>query len=573
MPIKNNIRQLVIWLIIVLIVATMLSSGSAQMTGSLSVISDPIGASVYVDGIYKGETSSVTLIISNIQVGTHEVRVTKAGCSDYIWSYSVYSGGTTAVLALLECPSLDGWLKVFSNPYGADVYLNDVYKETTGNNVPVTIPSLKPAEYRIRVSKQGFIDWVTSYWIPQSGKIVTAILTPIDTPTSTPTQTPTTPTPTTTTTLTPTPTLMVTPTITTTPTPTLTQTPTHTPTPTPTTPTPTIKTHLIFIKSEPSGAEVYIDNDYKGITPLTFAVQQGNHTIKITERELGYVDWFDIIQVSGETTINAFLKLPTFVTPTPTPKIPGSEGTYTITSHTEILYRPVIIRTVSSIDGSELPDIEIYQVKPKGIGECILDTVVDEVVPKVSIEAGVRIGIITPPVLSAYHGLERSLEPILLPVKVMKFKDCLAIGDLIPVGKTGWDGILIVHIPVATAKYSEKGIDVTKRDTVFFMIHESKDKIGISVEDDTSSLLNEIINKDMKKTTYQIRFEVKKQEKNLLQSMIDSITNFRSQYSASVGNHRKEREVRKVNIALLCVLCGELFCSEFLFFKCKIRVF
>jgi hypothetical protein len=58
------------------------------------------------------------------------------------------------------------------------------------------------------------------------------------------------------------------------------------------------KTGSVKITSSPSGAEVYLDNEYHGTTPNTIdAVPPGNHTVEIRER--GYTTWSRNITVTS----------------------------------------------------------------------------------------------------------------------------------------------------------------------------------------------------------------------------------------------------------------------------------
>jgi hypothetical protein len=68
-----------------------------------------------------------------------------------------------------------------------------------------------------------------------------------------------------------------------------------------TTPLPE-KTGSVTITSSPSGAEVYMDNEYHGTTPNTInAVPAGNHTVEV--REGGYRTWTQNVTVSGGSTV------------------------------------------------------------------------------------------------------------------------------------------------------------------------------------------------------------------------------------------------------------------------------
>ncbi|HJK78685.1 MAG TPA: PEGA domain-containing protein [Methanocorpusculum sp.] len=101
------------------------------------------------------------------------------------------------------------------------------------------------------------------------------------TPTKTPTKTPT-----------------PTPTATGTTTPTATPTPTPTATPTPK-PTPTVAT--LIISSNPAGANIFIDNNYKGFTPTTQTdIAPGTHVVLLKKE--GYLDDEQTIKFEAGTT-------------------------------------------------------------------------------------------------------------------------------------------------------------------------------------------------------------------------------------------------------------------------------
>ena len=63
------------------------------------------------------------------------------------------------------------------------------------------------------------------------------------------------------------------------------------------------KTGKISVSSNPSGANVFLDNVLKGTTPLTITgVRIGNHSIKLTKS--GYRDYLtSVIVKSGQTTV------------------------------------------------------------------------------------------------------------------------------------------------------------------------------------------------------------------------------------------------------------------------------
>jgi len=88
-----------------------------------------------------------------------------------------------------------------------------------------------------------------------------------------------------------------------------------TPTPTPLIPTPTIGS--ISVSSSPSGASIYLDGSYQGITPMTIKnVEAGSYTI--TLKHTDYQDWSDTISVRAGDTTYVSPSLPLKPTPIPT---------------------------------------------------------------------------------------------------------------------------------------------------------------------------------------------------------------------------------------------------------------
>jgi hypothetical protein len=65
------------------------------------------------------------------------------------------------------------------------------------------------------------------------------------------------------------------------------------------TPTPTPAYGSITVTSSPAGANVYIDNVYKGLTPAAFSgIPNGNHTVLV--KMDGYADFKKIVTVTGD---------------------------------------------------------------------------------------------------------------------------------------------------------------------------------------------------------------------------------------------------------------------------------
>jgi hypothetical protein len=97
-----------------------------------------------------------------------------------------------------------------------------------------------------------------------------------------------------------------------------------------TTPVPLSETGSVQVTSTPQGAGVYLDNEYKGTTPVTInEVPTGAHTIEV--RQDGYERWISLVTFSKGSagTLSAALvsipvTLPVTFAPAPCPTVrPG----------------------------------------------------------------------------------------------------------------------------------------------------------------------------------------------------------------------------------------------------------
>jgi hypothetical protein len=81
------------------------------------------------------------------------------------------------------------------------------------------------------------------------------------------------------------------------------------------------KSGTVKITSSPTGAEVYLDNEYHGTSPCTIsAVPTGNHMVEI--RETGYHTWSQNITVMSENTTSVSITLvPVLTSVIATPQI------------------------------------------------------------------------------------------------------------------------------------------------------------------------------------------------------------------------------------------------------------
>jgi len=271
-----------------------ITNGSSSSTGSISILSTPSGATIYLDSVNQGLTP-VTL--NNITIGPHPVVISKTGYKDYQSTVTVSAGKNTTVNpTLTPVPGSTGSINVKSNPLGATVYLDDNNQGVT----PITLNNIAKGSHALVINMTGYKDYQTSVTVT-AGKTTNVNPKLQAAPVTLPTIVPTT---------------ILTIPATTPPIPTTTKT--QVPTTIPTTTAPT--TGSINVKSTPSGANVYLDGPKQGVTPITLNnIAEGSHAIVLTMA--GYSDYQTTVTVTRGQTIS--------INPILSP-IPGSNGTIEI---------------------------------------------------------------------------------------------------------------------------------------------------------------------------------------------------------------------------------------------------
>ena len=248
-----------------------------QTIGSLSITSSPSGASVYVDGSYHGVTPAT---VGNLQAGNHNVQLVKAGYKDWSAQVTIYTGQTTYLSPKLDPDPqpMYATVSLVSNPSGASVYSNGVYKGKTIPGTPLVSTQVIPGTYTLLLTKSGYQDYTTTGTVVAGKNYdIVANLVPVSNPT----------------------------------------------------------TGAIAVSSVPSGADVYINNGFKGLTPITVeSLTPGTYYVLV--RLSGYQDWQSNTAVSAGSTAQVSAMLipaqirtettpPTAApTPTQTPILPAT---------------------------------------------------------------------------------------------------------------------------------------------------------------------------------------------------------------------------------------------------------
>jgi hypothetical protein len=231
-----------------------------QSYGSIAVTSDPSGATAVLDG---GSSQITPCTFTGVSPGSHTISVSKGGYTSISRTVTVSGGSTTQVaVTLTKVAQETGTIYVVSTPQGANAYVDGVYYGIT----PALANGLDPGNHQVRISLSGFQDWIGTVFVT-SGATTTVTQT-LRVGTTTPTQAPT-------------------------------QSP---------------ATGSVMVSSTPSSAQVFMDNVYQGISPLTIAsVQPGTHSFLI--KQTGYADW----QVSEPVQSGQTTQIAATLSPLPTP--------------------------------------------------------------------------------------------------------------------------------------------------------------------------------------------------------------------------------------------------------------
>jgi hypothetical protein len=234
--------------------------------GSLYVYSDPSGSNIYLDTVYKGNTP---MTINNIAAGTHILQVDHSGYYDWKSTVDVPAGGTKTVSATLNpmAASTVGWIYVSSSPGGATVTLDGSMVGQTPYSGSLKLNNIAAGTHTVALSLAGYAPYSAQTSVaPSTVSEVSALLQPT---------------------------------------------------------APVSATGGISVSSTPAGANVLLDNNFIGVTPLTLnTVAAGSHTITLMLQ--GYQEYSVTTPVNAgaTSTVSAALMPATPATPTPKSALP-----------------------------------------------------------------------------------------------------------------------------------------------------------------------------------------------------------------------------------------------------------
>jgi PKD repeat protein len=254
--------------------------------GFLSLTSTPGGASVYIDGsLVAGMTSDVPGEPLHLAPGSHTVRLTLDGYGDYTGTATVINGQVTTVSPVLEkippgapssptaSPSATGPLQVTTLPDGAAVTVDGILRGST----PVTVSGLAAGSHTVILARAGYTDYTGTLTIA-AGKttMLNITLVPAQGTYGTPAPAP----------QLPQGTAPATP------------APAAAGTSAPAGMSPPAGTGSLTVRSDPAGANVYLDGEKAGTTPVTVQdVAPGSHRLLLILQ--GYQDIVQVVEITG----------------------------------------------------------------------------------------------------------------------------------------------------------------------------------------------------------------------------------------------------------------------------------
>lgn len=121
--------------------------------GTIVVTSDPAGAEVMLDGQSRGPAGENGLVLSRVPYGSHTITTKLSGYQDVAKTIDLKSAGPIAMSFRLGWGK--GYMKVVSIPPGAEI-------SSGGRQLGKTpfLGELQPGRYLLTLTRPGYFDWV-----------------------------------------------------------------------------------------------------------------------------------------------------------------------------------------------------------------------------------------------------------------------------------------------------------------------------------------------------------------------------------------------------------------------------
>jgi len=211
---------------------------------TFSVTSNPPGAAVFIDNVIRGRTP---LTLTDTAIGDHRITITMDGYEEYTRNIIVEAATPLTIAAVLiksvpqptPQPPPNGSIAITSIPSGAEVYIDGGQRGIA----PAIFPEILPGNHQVTISSKGYNDW--SHIVSVGSGQMAAINAELQA-------------------------------------------------------TQEI-TGLLAVITDPPGADIFIDGDFKGVSPVTISgLSAGPHTVLLTLQE--YVNTSSNISVTAGQT-------------------------------------------------------------------------------------------------------------------------------------------------------------------------------------------------------------------------------------------------------------------------------
>ncbi len=130
--------------------------------GRIVATSQPQGAKVYLDNVYRGTTP---LNLDRVTAGQHRIKLAMAGYQDWSSYVSVSPSRTTTVSADLVPLPVYGSISIYCNQGNARIYLDGSYQRRTSANKSVKIKNVREGYHELLITKDGYQDWISTIMI------------------------------------------------------------------------------------------------------------------------------------------------------------------------------------------------------------------------------------------------------------------------------------------------------------------------------------------------------------------------------------------------------------------------
>jgi hypothetical protein len=136
-----------------------LTPATIAVNASAYFVSDPTGASVYIDGAWT--PSGITPVtVTNLPIGTHEYRLTYTDCdNEPTGTFEIVTGMTTANIPIVQ---FNGSAHFTSAPVGAEIWIDG---EDKGIVTPGDVTGLTIGDHTLALKLQGYDDFTEGFTV------------------------------------------------------------------------------------------------------------------------------------------------------------------------------------------------------------------------------------------------------------------------------------------------------------------------------------------------------------------------------------------------------------------------